>query len=256
MTSRFLDFIPLAYQAIIHLRTNRSERLARSARRNDTEVLIHDMNQDEMESLLREIFQRTDSEDTGTITRLEFMDCLRDADLGFTRREVNLLMSVAPISTQDSHRVDYANFIPLCFNVLRDAFVHGVIELPNEQEGLAQYLMEVFASGDNDATGLLPVSELTRLFRVADIGLTRLQIIIIMSEAQEDKGGFVNYEKFAAHVAGMVLVLVSFDSQQQFAAYLQKYRKTSESYTILDMNQHMFEVCWFPLYERDERLTF
>ncbi|KAJ0400240.1 hypothetical protein P43SY_006204 [Pythium insidiosum] len=238
-----LDFLPLAHQVALHLRANRPQRVTRveAFAKRDLEIFVHGMLQDEMESLLREIFRRADAEEGGTLARVEFMDCLRDADLGLTRREVNLLMSEAPIDEHDPARVVYGDFVSVCFPLLRDVFVSGVIELPNDQDALTQYLQEVFASGDAEASGLLPVGELARLFRAADLGLTRLQIVILMAEAQEDKSGFVNYEKFAAHVAGMALVLSSFDSQQTFGAYLLKYRKSSEYYTLLDMNQHSFE---------------
>jgi Ca2+-binding EF-hand superfamily protein len=239
-----LDFLPLAFQAALHLRDNRPQRVARVEifSKKDAEVFIHGMMQDELESVLREIFQRADADDTGSLSRLEFMDCVRDADLGLSRRELNALMSEVPVLDSDPSRVAYPDFIPLCFPVLRDVFVHGVVELPNDQDSLAQYLTEVFASGDAEGTGLLSVGELAKLFRAADIGLTRLQIVTLLVEAQQDESGSVQYEKFAAHVAGMALVLASFDSQQTFASYLQKYRKTSEYYTVLDMNQHSFEV--------------
>ncbi|GLD93141.1 hypothetical protein PINS_up001733 [Pythium insidiosum] len=242
--SAVLDFLPLAHQVALHLRANRPQRVTRADAfaKRELEVFVHGMLQDEMESLLHEIFRRADADEHGTLARVEFMDCLRDADLGLTRREVNLLMSEAPIDEHDPSRVVYGDFVPRCFALLRDVFINGVIELPNDQDALTQYLQEVFASGDSESSGLLPVAELARLFRAADIGLTRLQIVILMAEAQEDKSGFVNYEKFAAHVAGMALVLSSFDSQQTFGAYLLKYRKSSEYYTLLDMNQHSFEV--------------
>ncbi|DBA02406.1 TPA: hypothetical protein N0F65_007225 [Lagenidium giganteum] len=227
--------------AALYLRSNKAQRHTKQEAyaKRDTEALIHGMMQDEMESLLREVFQRADADEIGTLDRVEFMNCIRDADLGFCRREVNILMSEVPV--EHDNRVVYPDFIPMCYPLLKEVFTGGVVELPNDQDSLTQYLVEVFASGDTEGTGLLSVGELTRLFRAADIGLTRLQIITVMAEAQEDKSGFVNYEKFAAHVAGMVLVLVSFESQQNFAPYLQKYRKSSDYYTILDLNQHTFE---------------
>jgi Ca2+-binding EF-hand superfamily protein len=202
------------------------------------------MTQDEMESLLREIFNRVDQDESSSaVARLAFMEAIRDADLGFTRREVNILMAEAPISETDTSGpcVAHQDFIPICFPVLMETFAAGVVELPSDQDGLTQFLLEVFASGDADATGLLTVADLARLLRAADIGLTRLQIVIAMAEAQEDKSGFVYYEKFAAHVAGMLLVLMHLDAQPALASYVLQYRQSGEFYTVLDMNQHAFE---------------
>lgn len=240
--------MPLAVQAALILRETREQRMARRDSRKKAgvdagTVFLHGLMQDEMENLLREIFHRVDQEEAGVVPRLAFMDSIRDADLGFTRREVNILMSEAPVATDDeggAGAVLYPDFIPICFQVLQDVFAAGIVELPSDQDGLTQYLTEVFASGDADATGLLSVADLTRLLRGADIGLTRLQIIIAMAEAQEDKSGFVHYEKFAAHAAGMLLALLNIESQA-VATYLFKYRQSSEYYTVLDLNEHAFE---------------
>lgn len=229
------------------LRETRPLRLQRaeSYRANNSSAqFLHGMTQDEMESLLREIFNRMDQDESGSaVARLAFMDAIRDADLGFTRREVNILMAEAPIAETDTPGpcVAHQDFIPICFPVLMETFAAGVVELPSDQDGLTQFLLEVFASGDADATGLLTVADLSRLLRAADIGLTRLQIVIAMAEAQEDKSGFVHYEKFAAHVAGMLLVLMHLDAQPALASYVLQYRQSGEFYTVLDMNQHAFE---------------
>lgn len=227
------------------LRETRTHRLARaeSFRNTNSPQFLHGMTQDEMESLLREIFQRMDQEggDSGGLPRLAFMDAIRDADLGFTRREVNVLMAEAPLVDGESTLVSYQDFVPVCFPILQESFAASILELPNEQDSLTQFLLEVFASGDSDATGLLTVADLARLLRAADIGLTRLQIVIAMAEAQEDKSGFVHYEKFSGHVAGMLLVLLHLDAQPALAAYVLQYRQSGEFYTVLDLNEHAFE---------------
>ncbi|KAF1790859.1 EF-hand domain pair [Phytophthora cactorum] len=212
--------------------------LSANVRRN---CFLHGMMQDEMESIVRETFQRADKDEIGALNRLAFMDALRDADLGLTRREVNILMSEAPVAEDDTNIIVYPDFVPICFPLLKDTYVQGILEAHSNPDWIAQYLTEVFASGDSENTGLLTVAEIARLFRAADVGLTRLQIIAVMAEAQEDNTGFVNYEKFASQISGMVLALTNVDSQQTYAAYLQKYRKTSEYYTVLDLNQHTFE---------------
>lgn len=240
--------MPLAVQAALVLRESRPHRLQRaeSYRANNSSAqFLHGMTQDEMESLLREIFQRVDQDESGSaVPRLAFMEAIRDADLGFTRREVNILMAEAPVAEVEASSgpcVAHQDFIPVCFPILMETFTSGVVELPSDQDALTQFLLEVFASGDADATGLLTVADLARLLRAADIGLTRLQIVIAMAEAQEDKSGFVHYEKFAAHVAGMLLVLMHLDAQPALASYVLQYRQSGEFYTVLDMNQHTFE---------------
>ncbi|KAG6590742.1 putative Glutathione Stransferase omegalike protein [Phytophthora cinnamomi] len=237
------DFLPLGIQALLQLRATHTQRLARieSFSKREAEFFLHGMMQDEMESILRDTFQRADKDEIGALTRLAFMDAIRDADLGLTRREVNILMSEAPVAEDDPNIIVYPDFVPICFPVLKDTYVQGILEAHNNPDWIAQYLIEVFASGDGENTGLLSVAEIARLFRAADVGLTRLQTIVVMAEAQEDNTGFVSYERFAAQISGMVLALTNIDSQQSYAAYLQRYRKTSEYYTVLELNQHTFE---------------
>lgn len=237
------DFLPLGIQALLQLRLNHPQRMARisSLKSCKTENFLHGMMQDEMESILREIFQRADKDEEGVLTRSAFMDALRDADLGFTRKEVNILMSEAPVAEGDKSVVVYSTFLPMCFPLLKEMYNHGILEAPDDPTWIAQCLIEVFVSEDSENTGLLTTADIARLLRAADVGLTRLQISAVMAEAQEDKTGFVDYEALAARISGMVLALTNVNSHPSYSAYLQRYRKMSEYYTVLDMNQHTFE---------------
>jgi Ca2+-binding EF-hand superfamily protein len=161
--------------------------------------------------------------------------------LGLTRREINILLSEAPVD-EATGEIVYNDFIPVAFPVLKDSFVHHLIDIPSDEDSLKQYLVDVFGSADTESTGFVSVSELAKLFRAADIGLTRLQIVTVIAEAQEDDNGYVNYEKFAGHVASMVLLLISFEIQQSFSSFLRNYRKSADYYTVLEQNQHSFEV--------------
>ncbi|RHY56853.1 hypothetical protein DYB38_001706, partial [Aphanomyces astaci] len=61
--------------------------------------LSHGLLREEFESLLREILHNIDIDNTGTLTRADFMGCLQvkpDADLGLTRKETNLVLFDTP----------------------------------------------------------------------------------------------------------------------------------------------------------------
>ncbi|CEG43109.1 radial spoke protein 7 [Plasmopara halstedii] len=248
------DFIPLAIQALLQLRLNYTRRSARtlSITKRDSGSFFHGMLQDEMESILREIFQRADEKEIGALTRSAFMDAIRDADLGFTRKEVNILMSEAPAAEEDTNMIVYPDFVPICFSVLEETYNHGILDELSDPDWIAQYLTEVFASEDGEGTGRLSTAEIARLFRTADVGLTRLQIIAVMAEAQEDDTGLIEYQTFASRISGMVLALTNVESYHSCSAFLQRYRTTSEYYTVLNMNQHTFEQALSSAFQADD----
>ena len=47
----------------------------------------------ELESSIQQIFRDADVDGSGGLDRAEFLRCLRESGLGFTRRELNLTMS-------------------------------------------------------------------------------------------------------------------------------------------------------------------
>lgn len=47
----------------------------------------------ELEASIQQIFREADRDGSGTLDRAEFMRCLRDSGLGFTRQELNIILS-------------------------------------------------------------------------------------------------------------------------------------------------------------------
>lgn len=48
---------------------------------------------DELEASIQEIFRKADIDGNGSLDRAEFLRCLKESGLGFTRRELNLVTS-------------------------------------------------------------------------------------------------------------------------------------------------------------------
>ena len=52
-----------------------------------------------------QVFRASDGDGNGTLDRAEFLKCLRDSGLGFTRRELNLMMTV--VDRNNDGLIDY-----------------------------------------------------------------------------------------------------------------------------------------------------
>ena len=51
------------------------------------------MTKDELEMKMRSVFEHFDADSNGVLSRKEFKNCLKASQLGFTRREINLMLS-------------------------------------------------------------------------------------------------------------------------------------------------------------------
>ncbi|EQC42674.1 hypothetical protein SDRG_00402 [Saprolegnia diclina VS20] len=204
----------------------------------DTDALLHGLLREEMESLLREILHHVDVENAGSVTRHAFLGCLQDGDLGLTRREINLILFQVPETVDNI--VIYSDIIPTIFDVLLYAHANDLLETPRSEDVVEVQLNKVFASGDDDGTGLLSFAALKTTLRLAGVGLSRIQIIALLSEAVEEEEDAVNYEAFAKRIAPMVLRMIDFDTQSQLASVARVYRSSEEYFVVHGMNQHEF----------------
>jgi len=182
---------------------------------------------------------KADADGNGWLSRKEFSTCIKEADLGFTRKEINVLMS--EVDMDDDGKISYDEFVPLCFTLLVEMVSDSLIEAPQEEEELRQFFVDLFSSAA-DSNGLLSHKQVVNLLKQADLGLTRIQIHAIMSEADEDQDGNCEYESLAASVAGMIYNLVNVQMQQERAEKLGSVREMEgynriHNYTKEEMEQ-------------------
>eukprot|EP00965_Chrysotila_dentata_P065068 2157192-Pleurochrysis_carterae.AAC.1 len=80
---------------------------AEAAARVDAETfMLHGMDRAELEKMMMTIFQKADTDGSGSLGLAEFHNCIKEADLGFTRKEVNTLMHSVDLSNDGE--VSYA----------------------------------------------------------------------------------------------------------------------------------------------------
>lgn len=209
----YSEFVPLAVDLVEGMYAKMDEKESRfveeeRARMAATEYMLHGMGREQLSAVILDVFQKADKDLSGSLTIAEFHNCIREADLGLTRKEVNVLMH--SVDVDESGTISYDEFAPLCFDILVEILKEELIlkeAFSSDELGQspADFLLQIFSGVDPDQTGSLKLAELRDALRQADLGLTRMQILTVLSEAEvEDETGDVHYEKFAPKAAGLI----------------------------------------------------
>lgn len=94
----YTEFIPIAIDLIQSLYAKADvakaeEQAKMSAREEAQHHMLHGMPRETLESIMRDIFAKADLDGSGVLSRKEFHTCIKEADLGLTRREINVIMA-------------------------------------------------------------------------------------------------------------------------------------------------------------------
>jgi Ca2+-binding EF-hand superfamily protein len=207
----YSEFIPIALDLVqaMYVKVDREQEMDKSRRQTEL-LLLHGMPREEIEAIMSAIFQKADLDGSGTLSRKEFHSCLRGADLGLTRTEINLIMG--SIDADEDGTISYSEFVPLCYSLLVET-LRDEIESTRTPTQLEEFLQDLFASHDPDRAGVLPISTLKKALRAADLGLTRLQMHTVLAEARESDDGEVAYGKFAPVAADVIYRLLDSGAQ-------------------------------------------
>jgi len=219
----YAEFLPIAVDVVSAIYAKQDFEKENEARAEDKEnaladahdYLLHGMPRDELEAALRDVFDQADGDRNGWLSRKEFVSCIKDADLGFTKKEINVLLS--EVDVDGDGQVTYEEFVPLCFTLLVEMVSDSLVEVPQEENELRAFFIDLFGTAA-DENGKLSHTDAIDLMKQADLGLTRVQIHAIMSEADEDEEGKIDYEQLSNAMGGMVLSLVNIRMQQDRAA--------------------------------------
>tara|TARA_B110000046_G_scaffold75025_1_gene83094 strand:+ start:276 stop:473 length:198 start_codon:yes stop_codon:yes gene_type:complete len=65
---------------------------------------------------MADIFKRADADGSGALSLQEFRKCLKDADIGLTKKEINILMAECDVDQDGT--ISYDEFIPVAFDIL------------------------------------------------------------------------------------------------------------------------------------------
>lgn len=196
------------------------------ARLKAKHYMLHGMSRDELQKIMMDVFTNADADGSGQLSRKEFLSAIKEADLGLTRKEINVLM--AKVDADGDGNISYEEFAPLCFDILVEILMSEIVEKEKSPSQLEDFLQDLFGSGDPDNSGMLTLAELRELLRSADLGLTRLQIHTVLSEADEDESGFVAYRKFCGVAASMIYRILDQSLVQERYDIVQSLQQDSE----------------------------
>ncbi len=201
----YAEFIPVAVSIIETIVAK--EKLKESEKEKSKVVhdaerhVYHGMPREELDEILTTIFQEADTDRSGSLDLGEFERCLGDIRIGITRKEVKLLMFE---TYAKDGRIDYEAFKPLCMKLLVELTAAEWINPSQDDADLQAHIYGLLSAADKEGSGQLPLDEIQQILFGADLGLTMVQICSILSEAQEDAAGFVDYGAFAPRASFMI----------------------------------------------------
>eukprot|EP00397_Hematodinium_sp_SG-2012_P027692 GEMP01029112.1.p1 GENE.GEMP01029112.1~~GEMP01029112.1.p1 ORF type:complete len:437 (+),score=96.79 GEMP01029112.1:177-1487(+) len=205
------EFIPIAIQIIQTLFAQKKI----NAQQDEVDqaagsYLVHGMSEEEITQVTRDIFQRMDTDKTGTLSKMEFVQALANMELGLTRREINAL--IFQVDANEDGMISYEEFVPFCFHLLHKMTTMRMLENEMENDELAQFLHDLFQAKDTELCGLIFHEDIKDLLHQAMLGMTRIQIYSVMTEAKINDDGYVAYREFIPKAVIVIKSILSFSN--------------------------------------------
>jgi Ca2+-binding EF-hand superfamily protein len=204
------EFIPLALQIVQSIYAKKNVASLIDDVENEASALVHGMSREELTACIGTMFEEIDVDNTGLLSRANFVQALQSMELGLTRRELNAVMF--QVDEDQDGSISYREFAKFAFDLLQKLTALRLLEHEMESDKFAQYLADLFKSRDTNLTGMLAIDDIVELLHVASLGLSRLQIYTIMSEANPEDG-MVRYVEFIPRVTGIIRSMLSFQRQ-------------------------------------------
>lgn len=152
-----------------------------------------------------DIFFKADKDGSGALSFEEFFQCCKDADIGLTKREINILSF--QVDQDGDGQISYKEFAPLCYEMLVEILTQQLVEENRTPTMVEELLLESFARKDINQVGRLDPFELKDVLVKCDFGLSKLQLHSVLSEAVYDQDGYAEYSKFAPKAASLIYKL-------------------------------------------------
>lgn len=204
------EFIPLALQIIQGMYAKkRLEQHMTDVDQHAEDLLVHGMSREELTDLVGSIFERMDQDGSQQLSKQEFVAALTSMELGLTRREINTIMF--QIDQNQDGNISYREFTPFAFDLLQKLTSLRLLETELENDELAQYLIDLFRARDIEMTGMLNIDEIRDLLHQAMLGLSRMQIYTVISEAEPNVDNQIPYNAFIPKAVGLIRSMLSFE---------------------------------------------
>merc|ERR1712196_295043 len=188
-------------------------------------ALLHGMTKQQYKDLLNTYF-KAHAGDAGVLTREQFKQALQNAELGLTRHEINLIM--AEVDANNDGVIDVNEFDNVFFEMLVECISLVLAEEGRGADELTTYLLEIFRGADLSSQGLLHKIDVVDLLKRGDFGLTKIQTLAVMAEAEIDENGFVDYEKLAPLAASIIRSIWDQNADYDRAVYMEGQEASGE----------------------------
>merc|ERR1711988_591567 len=109
-------------------------------------ALVHGMDKDQYKQMLLQYFRAHDVDNSGFLSRKEFKECMKNAELGLTRQEINALMAEIDVDGDGNNSLD--EFDGIFFEILVEIVAHAALEENRQEDELSMYLLEIFRGAD------------------------------------------------------------------------------------------------------------
>jgi len=209
------EFIPLALQIVQSIYAKKALEAHIDHVEQQAQTLVHGMSREELTACIQQMFEEIDVDGTGLLSRANFVQALQGMELGLTRKELNAIMF--QVDEDQDGFISYREFARFAYDLLQKLTSLRLLETEMESDQFAQYLADLFKSRDVNLTGNLALEDMRELMHEASLGLTRMQIHTILSEAPklEDDPTVVRYVNFIPRATAIIRAMLSF--QQAFS---------------------------------------
>lgn len=221
----YAEFVPLALQVITLMKAKQAQAEAADAThaaalQGAKYALVHGFTQGELQAKLIDAFRMVDSDRDGLISASELAAALHGSGLGLSRKDVSLLVAEADMDA--SGLLSFAEFAPMCFNLLADQIAKQLeIELtPSDQTAIEALLSRDCENYDRDGAGRVPHAVIVAVLRDSDLHLSWLQQQALAANAAPDADGLVDYRSFAARAAPLIRAVLATSTNVEAAQRL------------------------------------
>lgn len=239
----YKEFVPFLHGLMAAVRSKNAARAARDERdratRDEAQLsFVKGMTHDELDATLRRVFEDADLDGNGVLDPREFSKALRSADLGLSKKEINLLLAESDKNADGV--VDYDEFVPVCFDILVERAKNKRLESDAlaSTDAVTKALLDAFREADTANCGKLKVRQLKHCLRTLTendvLPLSKSQIVAVCSEAQPSpEDGLVAYARFAPTAANVVYGMLDFEAQKKRMAAINDLANVDTSFGVM-----------------------
>ena len=220
----YKEFLPIFVELVTSLKSAQETKQQRHEVEDETRteveaLFIKGMTEEELTLRMQQLFTQFDDDGNGTLDPEEFQRALNSADLGLSRKEINMLLGEADVN--DDGCIEYDEFVPVAFRVLVDRARNKQLENEalSSEDGITALLVDEFRGADPTGAGVMHVQDvkrcLKRLAEHAELQLSRSQIVSIVADCEVNPDdGTVHYLRFAPVASGVIHGMIDFGAQK------------------------------------------